>query len=65
MMEDELTKLLDSFEWIIKDDLRKLDYRIRKIYTQARASGAGQYRIEKYIPKRLQQMFNEVKEEGQ
>lgn len=47
--KSELTDILQSWEYLIQDDLAKLDYRVRQIFYEVSASGIGMDRAQSAI----------------
>jgi hypothetical protein len=61
--DDELTMLVDSYEWLIKDDLKKIDYRIKSLQKQATKINSTTTKREQLIKNKLSQWLHEVKKE--
>jgi hypothetical protein len=61
--DDELTMLVDSYEWLIKDDLKKIDYRIKSLQKQATKINSTTTKREQLIKNKLSQWLQEVKKE--
>ena len=61
--DDELTMLVDSYEWLIKDDLKKIDYRIKSLQKQATKINSTTTKREQLIKNKLSQWLDEVKKE--
>lgn len=63
MRQYELKGIIDSYEWLIKEDLVRLDNRIRAIYEEARKFGVSQEKADPVVVERLRDMALEVKRE--
>jgi flagellar capping protein FliD len=61
--DDELTMLVDSYEWLIKDDLKKIDYRIKSLQKQATKINSTTTKREQLIKNKLSQWLHEVRKE--
>jgi len=61
--DDELTMLVDSYEWLIKDDLKKIDYRIKSLQKQATKINSTTTKREQLIKNKLSQWLQEVRKE--
>ena len=61
--DDELIMLVDSYEWLIKDDLKKIDYRIKSLQKQATKINSTTTKREQLIKNKLSQWLHEVKKE--
>jgi len=61
--DDELIMLVDSYEWLIKDDLKKIDYRIKSLQKQATKVSSTVIKRENLIKNKLSQWLQEVRKE--
>jgi len=61
--DDELIMLVDSYEWLIKDDLKKIDYRIKSLQKQATKINSTTTKREQLIKNKLSQWLHEVRKE--